>query len=1428
MNARKLVSLRDFYFIKVKKALIVIGIVIGSIMLLTGSVVGLLHLKSVQTYIISKVTNKLSKEWQTDVHIAQFHYRPLSHLVVDSIYLSDQQKDTLAYIEQIDLRFDPLALGDMQLEIEQLIVKKPYINIQNRSDSSLNCQFILDHFQADGSGEFPLQVHVGNLQLQQTRLRYNNILADQLDLALTLPIFSKDSLDIHIETMHVRAQMDQLDATFEANLHGGLDSIFADSIHLSFKGDKLFDGNIAIYHPIHLDSLYVHANCRHLYFDEVLFQDLLNQLDIKGIALPLPLTNLKHIHYVGDIDGRLEDMQLHGAFTTALGTMRVNGLMQIDTTLQGANFKGHVSTNGFQIGKLFNHKDLGNIAFDAHIDGSIDSTQFTHCIAEATIKKVDYLGYTYHNIHLDGEWNINEINGTLSIQDDNIQLNINGLADWDQDDTRIDLEIQLNDFSPAALHLTEKNPNLRLSANTYISLYTSGTPQEMLDNLNGYLIIDSLKLANNDQNCAIEQIKLLIDSETKDQIPYHQVRLQSDLVTANLSGTFTYAALPTIAQHITHKYLPLLVEKPQVKYPKNTNLDFYAYFRQLDQLTNTLNLGIDIPSYPTIKGHLHGQDVQIQAFVPSIKTNKTQINDITFALHNTNDEKLNLSLYMLTHLPQDNPTAAKLGDIKTTFNVSAENNYVDLNILLGNTDSVRNEGNINISSHITRYLDQPKLDIQIKPTHIILNDSAWTISPTELTYTHATNSLDVHHLRLETEYQSIKANGRASKEKSDSINVQLNNINLNYLLSYTEANKVISIQGPVTGTATIYSVFSDIMLEAKANISKGGINGVYLGDVAAEARLDKEKNSIIIEGEITDSTNHVVANVLGTVIPAQKTWELDIACDSIDINFIDFWTQGIVKDPIGRAFGRVRVGGKKRDVWVTGAALAKNALITIPQIGVTYGFTDSVYLDSTAIRFPDIDVYDQYGNPGVFAGAVYHNNFKDIRFDLRAQANNLLVMDLPADQQAFFYGKVFGTGDVHIHGDEKDCKIDVNARTEANTKFYLNINSASQATQSNFIHFVQPDTASYGLLSLLQPKASAPSTTTHSKLRLSLQGEVTPQAEINIRLGAEDGIKGRGEGNLKLIYESPSENVQMQGSYTLQSGLFSFSLGNIVRRNFTIREGSRITWDNDPLAPTLDITGYYHTTASLRDLFGSESAQIATNRTSVPVNCVLNMSDQLFNPILKFAIELPQSDESVQSQVNSMINTEEMLMRQIIYLLVFNRFYTPEYLQNTQNVGLNETYSLLSSTLTGQINSWLSKLTDVFTMGFNFRTDGEGETASQEYEANFQIHPINQLIINGNFGYRYNDLSNRPFFGDLDVEYLLTKNGKVRVKAYTHTVDKYSLRQANTVQGVGFVFKHDFNWKKRKKTDTTPLPLRKDNGGITKKNQKSKDSTNSQ
>ena len=81
-----------------KRALIVIGIVLGSLLLLFGSIVGVLHIKGVQTYIVGKIAEQFSEKLNIDANIASFHYRPLSHLALDSVYLSDQKHDTLAYI----------------------------------------------------------------------------------------------------------------------------------------------------------------------------------------------------------------------------------------------------------------------------------------------------------------------------------------------------------------------------------------------------------------------------------------------------------------------------------------------------------------------------------------------------------------------------------------------------------------------------------------------------------------------------------------------------------------------------------------------------------------------------------------------------------------------------------------------------------------------------------------------------------------------------------------------------------------------------------------------------------------------------------------------------------------------------------------------------------------------------------------------------------------------------------------------------------------------------------------------------------------------------------------------------------------------------------------------------------------------------------
>ncbi|MBR6431642.1 MAG: hypothetical protein IKS64_02220, partial [Muribaculaceae bacterium] len=71
------------------------------------------------------------------------------------------------------------------------------------------------------------------------------------------------------------------------------------------------------------------------------------------------------------------------------------------------------------------------------------------------------------------------------------------------------------------------------------------------------------------------------------------------------------------------------------------------------------------------------------------------------------------------------------------------------------------------------------------------------------------------------------------------------------------------------------------------------------------------------------------------------------------------------------------------------------------------------------------------------------------------------------------------------------------------------------------------------------------------------------------------------------------------------------------------------------------------------------------------------------------------------------------------------------------------------------------------------------------------------------FGYRDNTYNpnNTNFIGDFDLEYLLNNRGTIRLKAYNRFNDRDYLRDALTTQGVGIVWKHDFD-KPRHKGDT--------------------------
>ncbi len=265
----------------------------------------------------------------------------------------------------------------------------------------------------------------------------------------------------------------------------------------------------------------------------------------------------------------------------------------------------------------------------------------------------------------------------------------------------------------------------------------------------------------------------------------------------------------------------------------------------------------------------------------------------------------------------------------------------------------------------------------------------------------------------------------------------------------------------------------------------------------------------------------------------------------------------------------------------------------------------------------------------------------------------------------------------------------------------------------------------------------------------------------------------------------------MFGTYTLQRGSYNFTLQDIIIKDFTIRDGSSISFHGDPYAAQLNIEAVYSLNANLSDLDESFLDDRELTRTNVPVHALMMVSGDMRQPDIAFDLEFPTLSQDTYRKVKSIVSTEDMMNRQIIYLLALNKFYTPDYMSTTKG---NEFVSVASSTISSQLSSMLGQLSENWRLAPNIRSD-RGDFSDVEVDLALSSQLLNnRLLLNGNFGYRDKALNNNSFIGDFDIEYLINRSGNLRLKAYNRYNDRnYYVKNALTTQGVGIVLKRDFD-----------------------------------
>ena len=388
-----------------------------------------------------------------------------------------------------------------------------------------------------------------------------------------------------------------------------------------------------------------------------------------------------------------------------------------------------------------------------------------------------------------------------------------------------------------------------------------------------------------------------------------------------------------------------------------------------------------------------------------------------------------------------------------------------------------------------------------------------------------------------------------------------------------------------------------------------------------------------------------------------------------------------------------------------------------------------------SIDFNRIKISDLEGQNGTVDGYLRYNHFKDIQYRLDVQVNNMLLMNTNETSDIPFYGTVYGTGNALLTGNaQTGLNANVAMTTNRNTVFNYSIATAAVATSTQFITFNDKTprrsqdsiqiTTYFDEIQEQENHHSAPD------IRLNLLIDATPDATMKIIMDPATGdyISCRGTGNIRTEFFNKGD-VKLFGSYRIQQGIYKFSIQEVIRKDFIIKDGSTITFNGPPLDATLDIQASYTVpSASLNDLIPDASAIV--QQPNVRVNCIMNLSGILMHPTVKLDIALPNERDEIQALVRNYISTEEQMNMQTLYLLGIGKFYMENNTGTSQSDMMS---SVLSSTLSGQLNNLLSQIIDNnnWNIGTNLSTGEKGWT-DVEVEGILSGQLLNnRLIING-------------------------------------------------------------------------------------------------
>jgi hypothetical protein len=1090
--------------------------------------------------------------------------------------------------------------------------------------------------------------------------------------------------------------------------------------------------------------------------------------DPKSVA-PDIISKFGNINFSGRFTGLQNDFVAYGTFKTKLGRFDSDVNLKLDKN-NVPSYSGKVSANNFNLGELISVSDMGRTTFKADVKGRGDDLKNLNVGANAKLAYVDFRGYHYNNVAVNGTFVKELFSGKVSIKDKNVQLDANG---------SIDIKPKLPVYNFAANIQNAQLHKLKILDDT-ITLTTqikSKVSGNDLKNLSGNILVSPIRIIDPRNNFLVDSINLSINRS--DTARY--VTLKSDLADASIRGKFDLATLPSYFKSIVKKYIPSL--KTTIVPPKPEQFQFNLTLKKLEPVLVMFDPNLKIPDQGTFFGEFNSANktATLNGYVKTIQYGKTVFHDLIID-ENTTDQQLAANI-SLSKINITDSLFIKNIDISNVLRKDSLN----FNIKLADKDATNQldlYGLVEFGRDTTAKL-------KLLPSDVIIQRRDWKLQQ-QVRIRLLNGKTEISNFELSNGQQLVKINGFISDDPADKLKVTFSKFGMD---NFDQLTKVadVALKGTLNGDVVLSAITKTPGVDAQLGIDSLTMNNTLVGNVKLQSVIDNGRNEAQVKMSVNNRGEETM-NIAGVYSMAKdagdRALDFNIKMDHAEAIIFGPFIRDLVSDPKGNISSDLKLTGPLSKPQLNGDISFNNTGVTINYLKTAYTINDKIKVTNSVVNLDNLVLRDDHGGEGDVMGTVDLNNLNDPDIEASITAKKLLALNTKFRNNHLYYGTAYATGNFSFNGPVDNMSINIKAKTDAGTVFNIPLNTSSTVGEYDFVKFVSHNDTS--------KKVPADSNAFHG---VTLNMDLSADEKTTVKITTDYGVlEGNGvTNNLKLNITSLGD-FEMFGDYLISSGKFEFTAKNFISKNFSVNQGGTIRWTGNPANATINLDAIYEVRTEIANLYDAAGLAPPKGNELVLVQAELILTKSLLLPNIDFDFNFP-TDPSIKDDLGTYLNDYNNRSMQALSIIVRRNFAagTPGNLTNQVASTAGEAVSEFAF---NKLNALISQ-SNIKNFDLNLRSFND---------ASATVRLLNQrLILNGSlftntgsnniFNNAQTSLLNSNFSDitkDFEAQYLLRKNGDLTARYSYRLLNSTTLNDINQlslqyVNGVGLVYQRDFD-----------------------------------